>query len=291
MTDILSMMREARENPAKPVIEGLLHEQEIMGLHGPQEAFKTMFTLQLTEDIARGTPFLGIWPIPKPRSVFFLETEMSVTSLGKRLGQIFKARTPPPGVHFADETRLREFRRSPSLVTKFALLNFWVSEVKADVVILDTCNPFFRGKESPNDETIAGSFFDLLAAVPGCNKLFVRHNHKPRLEASSEAAARIRGSGQFADVPDLLAELTRLDRRTSEARLAVTKFRHGSRPADESVWFDAEEFRLIAVPPPIHLLTRESLPREELLKRLHTRFGLGKRKADEMIARERVSLV
>ncbi len=292
MTDILGMMREARENPAKPVIEGLLHEQEIAGWHGPQEAFKTMFTLQLAEALASGRPFLGIWPIPKPRTVYFFETEMSVTALGARLAKMFKDRNPPGGVHFASESDLRHFRRAPNLVEKFRLLNTWVLEVKSHVVILDTCNPFFRGKESPNDETTAGAFFDHLAAMSASSKLFVRHNHKPRMDDfGGDGASRIRGSGQFADVPDLLAEMRRTDKRTNEAELEVTKFRHGTKPKNVKLWFDTEDFRLIAVPPLIHLLTPGSLPRGELLKRLQTRFGIEQRKADEMIASERMCLV
>jgi AAA domain len=291
MTEISDLMREARENPAKPVIQGLLHEEEVAGLHGPPEVFKTMFTLQLAESLASGSPFLGEWRIPRKRTVYFFETEMSVTALGSRLAKMFKDRIPPSGVHFANETHLRRFRRAPNLSEKFKLLNEWVAETKADVVILDTCNPFFRGKESPNDETVAGAFFDNLAAVPASNKLFVRHNHKARMEDDLDSASKIRGSGQFADVPDLLLEITRMDKRTSEARLGVSKFRHGSKPDDMPIWFDSENFRLIAVPPVIHLLTAGPLPRLELLKSLQNCFGIGQRKADQMIAELRECLV
>ena len=292
MTDISDLMREARQNPAKPVIEGLLHEQEIAGLHGPPEVFKTMLTLQLAEALASGSPFLGLWQITRPRTVYFFETEMSVPALGARLARMFAGHIPPSCVHFADEARLRQFRRAPNLVEKFALFSNWVAEAKADVAILDTCNPFFRGRESPNDETTAGAFFDLLAAVPASNKLFVRHNHKRRMEDSdSDSAGKIRGSGQFADVPDLLLELTRSDKRTCEAQLGVSKFRHGSKPDTLPIWFDSDDFRLISIPPVIHLLTPGPLSRQELIRNLEKRFGIAQRKADEMISHDRISLV
>jgi hypothetical protein len=292
MTDINDLMREARQNPAKPVIEGLLHEGETVGLHGAPEVFKTIFTLQLAESLATGTPFLGIWDVPRPRSVYYLETEMSVTALGERLSRMFRDHIPPNAVHFADESRLRQFRRAPNLAAKFDLLKVWVREAQADFVILDTCNPFFRGKESPNDETTAGMFFDLLAALPGKNTLFVRHNHKRRQEdADSDSAGKIRGSGQFADVPDLLIEMRRMDKRTSEAQLAVSKFRHGSKPEDVSIWFDSGDFRLITIPPVIHVLLEGPLHRPELLNRLKCRFGIGERKADEIISKQRIYLI
>src|SRR5262249_14873564 len=97
-------------------------------------------------------------------------------------------------------------------------------ESRPDVLILDTANPFFRGKESPNDETTAGAFFDLLADLPTKTKLFVRHNHKPRMDdTGGDAAAKIRGSGQFGDVPDLLLELRQPKKQTNEAVRGVTK--------------------------------------------------------------------
>src|SRR5439155_14072147 len=141
---------------------------------------------------------------PRPRSVYFLETEMSVVALGGRLAKMFKNRPAPNGVHFATEAQLREFKRASNLQGKFALVNEWVRASRAEVLMLDTCNPFFRGKESPNDETTAGAFFDLLDTSPAKTRLFARHNHKRRLEDSDQdGAAKIRGSGQFGDVPDL----------------------------------------------------------------------------------------
>lgn len=177
---------------------------------------------------------------------------MSVAALGSRLGKIYAGQTPPKGIYFADEARLRQFRRATDLQQKFALLRDWVKEVEADILVLDTANPFFRGKESPNDETTAGAFFDLLADMPASVKLFVRHNHKPRIDDSTgDAAAKIRGSDQFSDVPDLLLELCRTDKRTNEAALSVSKFRHGSKPDDLALWLDASTLRLVSVPPVI----------------------------------------
>jgi hypothetical protein len=61
-------------------------------------------------------------------------------------------------------------------------------DVKPDVLIIDTANPFFRGKESPNDETTAGAFFDLLEATPASVKL----------EAASDRAYQPRAPDDIA---------------------------------------------------------------------------------------------
>src|SRR5215471_14407413 len=283
MTGIAELMEEARRNPPKPIITGLLNESETVGLHGPPEAFKTILSLQLAEAIATGGRFLQ-WAIPRPRSIYFLETEMSVSALAERLSKMYASRAVPNGIHFASEAQLREFKRAPNIQGKFNLLNGWVRDAGAEVLILDTCNPFFRGKESPNDETTAGHYFDLLDACPAIAKLFVRHNHKRRMEDTDEdGAARIRGSGQFGDVPDLLMEMRRPDKRTDEAILSVTKFRHGSKPGELPLWFDRGEFRLIAIPPAIHLLLTKPLRRVELVDQLRKRFGIAQSRADQMI--------
>jgi hypothetical protein len=291
-TGIAELIWQARVSPPKPVIAGLLHEKEIAGLHGAPEVFKTIFSLQLAESLAMGKPFLGVWRVPKARIVYFFETEMSGAAMGKRLGKMYAEEEPPKGIYFANETQLKQFRKVPDLQQKFFLLKDWLREAKADVVVLDTANPFFRGKESPNDETTAGAFFDLLTDLPSKVKLFVRHNHKPRLDDSgTDPAAKIRGSGQFSDVPDLLLELTRKDKRTNEAALSVSKYRHGSKPDDLTLWLDAGTLRLVSVPPVIHLLQSRPLTRRQLLAALDGRFGIKQRKADELVSEQRPYIV
>lgn len=290
-TGIAELIWRAKTSPPKPIIRGLLNENEIAGLHGSPEVFKTVFTLQLAESLATGKPFLGAWPVRK-REVYFLETEMSDSALGSRLGKMYADETPPKGIYFADEDQLREFRKATDLQQKFSLLRIWLRESKPDVLILDTANPFFRGKESPNDETTAGAFFDLLADLPTKTKLFVRHNHKPRMDDSGgDATMRIRGSGQFSDVPDLLLELRRPDKRTNEATLSISKYRHGSKPDDLSLWLDAGTLRLVSVPPVIHLSQSGPLSRRQLLAGLDARFGIKQRKADELIREQQPYIV
>lgn len=289
---IADLIWRAKISPPKPIIAGLLHEKEIAGLHGAPEVFKTIFTLQLAESLATGKPFLGVWQVPKPRRVYFFETEMSEAALGNRLGKVYADETPPKGIYFASEAQLKQFRKATDLQQKFFLLKDWLREAKADVVVLDTANPFFRGKESPNDETTAGAFFDLLADLPTKTKLFVRHNRKPKMDDSGgDAAAKIRGSGQFSDVPDLLLELARSDKRTNESVLSVSKYRHGCKPDDLTLWLDAGTLRLVSVPPVVHLLQFGPLTRRQLLAALDARFGIKQRKADELVSEQRPYVV
>lgn len=290
-SDAAALIANYRSNPPRWAIEGLLSENEIAGLHGPQEVFKTIFCVQLQEALASGKPFLDVWRVPKPRRTLLVETEMSPAVIGRRLAGMYRSGPPPSGMLFASETELRFLRRAVGLQKKFQLVDAWVRTKNADALILDTCNPLFRGKESANAEEHVGEFFDLLEAVPVSFKIFVRHNHKRRNMESGDDASLIRGSGQFGDVPDLLMQLRREDRRTNEATLSVSKFRHGTRPDDLTLWFDPVAFRLTALPPVIYALFQGPCTRAELLIRLEHSFGISSRKAEEMLAVQRPYLL
>jgi hypothetical protein len=289
---VLDLIHAAQANDTKPVIEDLLNTNETAGLHGPPEVFKTIFCLQLAEALANGSPLLGVWQVPIPHTVYFFETEMSAVAMGKRLLKMYQGPDVPRDIRFASEARLLQFKRTPTIAGKFELLNRWITEAAAEVVIIDTCNPFFRGRESPSEETAAGEFFDRLAELSAPTKLFVRHNRKMRSDRNGDESPDdlecIRGSGQFGDVPDLALQITRKDKRTNEAKLSVTKYRHGPKPPDLTVWFDALDFRLISLPPVIQVLrSPEFATRESLLTHLQRRFSVSPRYGDAMILQVR----
>jgi hypothetical protein len=294
---IAELIHEAETNPPQPILEGLIHENEIVGLHGSQEAFKTMWCLQLAEALATGGYFLGQWKAARPMNVFFLETEMSVTAMGKRARQMY-GKSVPMGVFFATERELKQFRRAPDLAAKMNMLDGWLSRYRAsgiviDVVIVDTANPLFRGRQSPNDETTAGEFFDRLANLPGKLKVYVRHNRKRRADNGGvdvdEDAQSQRGSGQFADVPDLLMQMKRSDKRVDCADLEITKFRHGSKPAEFVLCFDRVDYRLIPYPKLVHLLREDTRSRDELIAGLKTHFSMGHNAAETNLKTAKVS--
>jgi hypothetical protein len=293
VSNIQELIEESRKNPPRPVIDELVCEHETAGLHGAPAVFKTFYYLQLADAIATGTPFLGTWKVSKPHAVFFFETEMTPEALGQRLSKIYDGLPVPKGISFANQAQLRAFKRSPTLEKKFAVLDALVRDAGSEVLMVDTANPFFRGKESPNDETSVGAFFDWLECSPAHTRFFSRHNRKQRrtdLLSVESAAERIRGSGQWADVPDMLMELRRCDGRHFSAILSITKYRHGGAGKDVKLWFDAGSYRLVSVPPVVHLLGSGPHTRAELLEGLSKRFGVEQRAGDEQIKTEQVYL-
>lgn len=287
MPNAAQLIAAAMADPPKPVIENLLNEQEILGLHGPQEVFKTFFLLQLAESLAAGTPLLGVWPIPIPRRVFFLETEMSAHALATRMLQMRDYCTVGQ-IDFADARQLTQFQRALGIENKFSLLSEWLTFNKSEVLIVDTANPFFRGVDNPNDDRGVGKFFDLLSQMPVVTRVFARHNRKPgEKDALGDAAARIRGSGQWNEVPDALLELSRKDKRTNQATLSVSKYRGGQKPDDLEVWFDRGQCRLTVGCPEVAILQAGPKTRLEVVTELDSRFGISPRLADDRLGTNR----
>ena len=279
--DLCALIHEANTNPPVPMLEGLLNQGEIVGLHGPAESFKTGFCLQLARSLTTGEYFLGTWKPRQRYSCLFIETEMSVSSLGQRARAIFDKMD---GVYFLSEAQLRQLQRAKNLDGKFALIKQWAGQCRPDVLILDTANPLFRNNESANEETAVGKFFDELSALPASLKIFVRHNRKPgQMEFSADDSLKIRGSGQFSDVPDVLLCMKRTDKRLQQAEMSVTKFRHGFKPAPLTVWFDGARLRLVPYSPVVYLLKDGPLTRPDLLKALKDRFNVSQDYADKQL--------
>jgi hypothetical protein len=280
----------ARENPPRPIIEGLLNEKEILVLHGAEECFKSVFMIQMAESIATGAPLLGFWRVPNRSKVGIIETEMHEAQLGERMAKMFGEHPPDRMVFFGTED-LRQWRRR-ALEGKIKSIERWIREEEVHVLMIDTANDFFRGEDNPCDERAVGGFFDLLRnlAPQGC--VLVRHDRKRRAEDrfTGNPNEDMRGSAEWKEDPEALLQLTRKDRRTHEVILDVGKLRYGRKPEPLTLWFDAGTFRLTTLPPAIAVLEAGPHSRQQLIHECGVRFGLAERKADDKIGELRAFL-
>jgi hypothetical protein len=186
---------------------------------------------------------------------------------------------------FGSERELRQFQRTSSIAAKLQLLKTWVESREAHTVIVDTANPVFRGKESPDKDTDVGAFFDSFESILCSLHICVRHNHRHRPDdLAGDPASHVRGSSEWIGRPDVMLEMKRTDKRLNKAVLTVTKFRYGSKPEPIDLWFDAEKMILISYPPLAHLLRDGPRTRQELVEDFSKRFNVEERKAAVMIA-------
>ncbi len=173
------LIRQARENPPRSIITGLLNEGEILVLHGSEECFKSVFVIQMAESIATGNSLLNFWDVPNPMKVGIIETEMHEVQLGERMDSMFGDNPPDRMVFFSTED-LRHWRRQ-SLEGKFDTIRKWIRVERIQVLMIDTANDFFRGADNPNDERYVGTFFDLLRNMAPKGSILVRHDRKKRM--------------------------------------------------------------------------------------------------------------
>ena len=280
------LIRLAAQQPPEPIIEGTMNVGDILLLHGTEECFKSVFVVQMAESIALATPLLRFWNVPRPRKVGIIETEMHPAMLGVRLTGMFPDGNPPGNMLFFHESQLRKWRRK-SMAKKFEMIQQWIRWEGIEVLIIDTANDFFRGKDSPSDEPVAGGFFDQLRNLEVQARVIVRHDRKRRegdLWGGGSSNEQIRGSAEFKEDPEVILNLERQDRRTNEVHLEVGKLRYGSKPEPMILWFDAGCFRLTPLPPVISVLETGPQSRQVIIDQCKRRFAIGERKADEMLA-------
>ena len=280
------LIRKAQEDRPIPIIDGLLNENQLMLIHGTEECFKSVFVMQIAACLAEGLPLLRLWPIPQPRCVGVLETEMDEGGMGDRAAKMFDGRTPPDNAIFYPNSELKEWRRA-SMQGKFTRLENWIKEDGLEVLIVDTANDFFRGNADPSVEQCAGGFFDNMRNLPVKARIIVRHDRKSHEDTTDlHSNEKIRGSGEWKEDPETILYMQRVDRRTNQAWLDVGKLRYGMKPEPLNLWFDAGNFLLTPLPPIIALLAEEPLSRSEILTKCKDRFDLGQRKVDEMLKQE-----
>lgn len=269
--------------PPKMIIDGLFGIGDILLLHGTEECFKSVFVLQLAESLATGRPFLRQWTIGRPGKVGIVETEMHPAGLGERLRGMFSEGDAPENLSFMHPDVLSKWRRR-GLDQKFDLIERWIKLTGVEFLLLDTVNDFFRAKDDPSSEPIAGKFFDNLRNLKLQGAVCVRHDRKSH-EADKEMHSneRIRGSAEFKEDPEVILHLNRQDRRTHEVAFEVGKLRYGRKPPSAKLWFDVKDFRLTPLPPVVAVLEDGQLTRQEVLTQCAARFGLGQSKTDEML--------
>jgi hypothetical protein len=282
------VIRFAKKYPPKPIVQGLLNEGETLLIHGTEESFKSFFVIELAKCISIGCPFLRAWPIPTPRRVGILETEMHPAGLGERLAKIF-ADVAVPGEMLFFDPNLLDAWRGMSLKGKFEALGNWVETARIQVLMVDTANDFFRGSDNPSDERVVGEFFDGMRNLPESlvARILVRHDRKKKEhDGGAHSNELIRGSARWKEDPEAIVYLKRVHKRTHEVYLEVGKLRYGAKPEPLQLWFDADRFRLVPLPPVIAALESGVGTREEIVTYCSRCFGVGTRTVDEMLHAE-----
>ena len=90
---VQDLIEQAHSNPMRWLVPDVVLDGGVHILHGPEESFKTMLTLQLHEALSRGSGFL-LRPSVGGLRTGIAELEMKNQLFGHRLEKFFRSSPP-----------------------------------------------------------------------------------------------------------------------------------------------------------------------------------------------------
>ena len=198
-----------------PIVEGLLHKEEILLCSATAKTGKTFLAIELAKSVITGNLFLNEFKTTKGRVLYF-ETELTGFFLKERLSKM---------LNFEDENSDQllickqsiKIDSSEGSMELYKALEFY----KPDLVILD---PFYRlhSKNEDKAQEMAQvlSFIKSLAQQFKTAFFILHHEGKKGESTGNQISHRPRGSSAFADVPDVIVSMTRVNEQKA-CRLSI----------------------------------------------------------------------
>src|SRR5258707_1023638 len=134
-TTVSDLIRHAKENPLTWIVPNVVLEDGVHVLHGAEESFKTMLTLQLHEALTDGGRFLGR-EVEGGLATGVVELEMKERQFGHRLAKFFPDKASDIQV-LPETTRQRVLMaRLPKL--RIEIIADWVESQGLQFVSIDS---------------------------------------------------------------------------------------------------------------------------------------------------------
>jgi hypothetical protein len=168
----------------EPLVEGFIYKKDYIMLEAEPKVGKTILTQHLTSCMSKGTPFLGLYDIPKPLRVWYFATEGKEDDLKERFSRMVKAIPMDCDNIFLIPTCF-PFNTARGILC----LNEIMEKLKdkpPDIIIIDSVYRAIAGKLT--DEAVINSFHHQMAILQneyGCAILLVHHMTKPSYDPAS----------------------------------------------------------------------------------------------------------
>jgi len=167
------------EDKSEPVIDGMLYADDYIMVVAEEKMGKTILSQQIACNLTSGTPFLGVFDIPKPKNVWYFATEGRAEELKDRF---IRMSTAVP----LDVNRLKLITTSFRFNTKEGeqslkeLLDTFQNELP-QVIIVDALYRAIKG--SIKDDNNVNDFHHVvgwLSAQCNASTILVHHMTKPQ---------------------------------------------------------------------------------------------------------------
>jgi AAA domain len=278
---IRQLIEHSRQYPLHWLVPDVILEDGVHVLHGHEESFKTMLTLQLHEALATGGDFLLRKPSSDTLRTGIAELEMKERLFGNRLGHFFHGDAFPDICVLPDSTRQQIIGASQPRERIKRIVD-WANNENLQFVSIDSAVKLFPPGCDLSRADIASEVFSQLQQLP--TVWIIAHDRKPLPGIIAKGGnAEIVGSGRFAQDPDVLHQMVRDDRRSPEVTFHWGKMREGEKCEPLSLFFDRVDYRLYPLHPYAHLLKREPTLATGLLAEALRRYGWHERQSREYL--------
>jgi hypothetical protein len=277
---VADLIEQAKQNPLKWLIPDILLEDGVHVLHGHEETFKTILTVQLHEGLSKGGRFL-LRDVPGGLTTGIAELETKNRLFAHRLAKFFPNGSPDIRV-LPDEER-RRLLSATTAKNKIGVIAEWAAREGLQFVSIDSAVKLFPAGCDLNKADLASDVFSQLQKLP--TVWIIAHDRKvlPGYEGKN-GNAEIVGSGRFAQDPDVIHQMVRNDKRAPMAVFHWGKMRDGEKHDPVTLFFDKLDYRLYPLHPFLHLLEHRAMLGSELVKEAEGRYGWKERRAREHLA-------
>jgi hypothetical protein len=276
-SSVTELIEQSRLHPMRWLVQDVVMEHGVHILHGPEESFKTMLTLQLHEALTLGGRFLMRSSVGGLKTGI-AELEMKGRLFGHRLQNFFPHDAPDIRILPATQRQLVLSGRTPK--QRIEAIANWAEAESLDFVSIDSAVKLFPPGCDLSRADLASEVFSQLQRLP--TVWIIAHDRKPQLGITATGGnAEIVGSGRFAQDPDVIHEMARQDRRAPVAVFSWGKMREGEKSDSTPLYFDRTNFRLYPLHPYLHLLSNTPVLGTNLIAEAERRYAWKERRARE----------
>ena len=222
---VAALIEEASRNPVRWVIPGVLLEGGVHILHGREESFKTMLTIQMHESLSVGGKFLTRTVHGGLRNGI-VELETKPRLFGNRLAGFFKKQVPT--IEVLPEDLRREVLNCKKAKDRIEVIGNWATKLCLSVVSIDSAVKLFPPNCDLSKPEQASEVFNQLQRLPTLWMLAHDRKSQPG-EDRRVGNDEIVGSGRFAQDPDIVHQMTRPDARSPKVIFNWGKVRDGEK--------------------------------------------------------------
>jgi len=277
---VAALIEQVRKNPVQWIIPGVLLEGGVHILHGREESFKTMLTMQMHEALSVGGNFLTRTVTGGLRTGI-VELETKPLLFGNRLAQFFRGDVPP--IEVLPENLRRDVLNGRQAKDRIGVIGDWATRLDLQLVSIDSAVKLFPANCNLSAPEQASEVFNQLQRLPTLWMLAHDRKSQPG-EDRGVGNDEIVGSGRFAQDPDVVHQMVRPDGRAPKVIFNWGKVRDGEKHIPLDLWFDKADFRLYPIHPYIHLLRGGPKSEAEIVAEAEKRYGWKERRAREYVA-------